>query len=535
VKLLLLSNVNMEPLVRHLKPWEVACAPYNSMLVNLSASDGLASAADITHLLCIYDTEALMGDALYGAAAPAQCEAFLGALDNFCARCPDKVVITHTFCLGSSRWLGFADVTHQGSLKALEGSLNARLVSIAKARPNLLVFDLEILFRRHGEDALISNTFWYAGRIRYSTRMFELLAETLRQALAAYTRPARKVLVLDLDNTLWGGIVGEVGPTGITLSEDGAGRCYRDFQRCLKAIQQTGVLLAIVSKNNAQDVDEVFSENPMMILRREDFAAIYANWSVKAENIAEISELLDLDTDSFVFIDDNPAEREAIRKFLPEVVVPEFPNRVENLAAWFQREIAPVYFGKYAVTAEDSAKTQQYHARAARHQLAASFDLDGYLAELGIQCDIHIDPTNAVARAAQMTQKTSQFNLTTRRYNVNDLAHFVESAKWAVLMLDYRDRFGDEGSVGLAIVDLAEGRIDTFLTSCRVIGRKVEQRLLEKAFELCRARGLERVVGEFIPTRKNQMVSNFYEDHGFTRLSSQPNGRIVYEKSLNAG
>jgi FkbH-like protein len=132
-----------------------------------------------------------------------------------------------------------------------------------------------------------------------------------------------------------------------------------------------------------------------------------------------------------------------------------------------------------------------------------------------------------------MTQKTNQFNLTSRRYNVSDLARFVESTKHAVLMLDYRDRFGDEGSVALAIVDLNEGRIDTFLASCRVIGRKVEQRLLDKAIELCRQSGLKSVVGEFIPTRKNQMVSNFYEENGFTRLSSEPNGGVLYEKSLD--
>jgi FkbH-like protein len=134
-----------------------------------------------------------------------------------------------------------------------------------------------------------------------------------------------------------------------------------------------------------------------------------------------------------------------------------------------------------------------------------------------------------------MTQKTNQFTLTARRYNAKDIAHFVESTKHAVLMLDYRDRFGDEGSVGLAILDLTEGRIDTFLASCRVIGRKVEQRLLDKAIELCRAQGLKSVVGEFVPTRKNQMVSRFYEDHGFTRIHSQPDGTVLYERTLNVG
>lgn len=533
MKCLLLSNVTMDPLVRHLKPWDVVCGPYNAMLASLAASDGLAAAADVTHVLCLYDTDALMGDKLYGGPGPDQCEAFLDALDNFCARCADKIVLVNTFCLSSNRWLGFADLTHGDSLKAFENQLNARLISIAKMRSNLLLVDIELLFRRYGEQALISNAFWYAGRIRYTNRMFEVLAGTLRHALAAYSHPARKVLVLDLDNTLWGGIVGEVGPGGIVLSEDGQGRCYRDFQRCLKAIQRTGVLLAVVSKNNESDVEEVFRDNPMMVLKREDFCAVVANWTAKVENIAELSKTLDLDTNSFVFIDDNPVEREAVKKFMPEVAVPDFPARAEQLPTWFQQEVAPEFFGKHAVTTEDSGKTEQYHARAARHKLATHFDLDSYLAELGIECDVQVDPANAVTRAAQMTQKTNQFTLTARRYNVKDIAAFVESNNHAVLMMDYRDRFGDEGSVGLAIVDFADGRIDTFLQSCRVIGRKVEDRLLDRAIELCRARGLKMVVGEFVPSRKNQMVSNFYEQHGFMQISAQPNGSVLYGKQLH--
>ena len=271
-----------------------------------------------------------------------------------------------------------------------------------------------------------------------------------------------------------------------------------------------------------------------MILRREDFAAIYADWQPKAENIIKIAEALNLGTDSFVFIDDNPVERAAIRKFLPEVAVPEFPDRIENLQTWLFGEVMPAHFGKYSITAEDAAKTEQYRANAARQKLAASFDLDGYLRELNIECNIHVNAAGQLTRAAQMTQKTNQFNLTTRRYDVTDLERFVKSAEHAVLMLDYRDRFGDEGSVALAIVDLAGGRIDTFLTSCRVIGRKVETRLLEKAIELCRDRGLQKVIGEYIPSRKNKMAASFYENHGFKPLFKSADGRVTYEKSIDA-
>jgi FkbH-like protein len=535
MKFLLLSNVNMQPLVGRLAPWDIGCGAYNSMLAELATTGSAASASDISHVICLFDTDTLMGEAFYGVGPPDQCDTFLAAVDGFCERHPDKVVVANTFCLSSNRPLGFADFGHEASLKMAEARLNIRLAGIAKARRNLVVFDLDVLFRRHGEDALVSNAFWYAGRIRYTGKMFDLLAQSIRRALDAHAQKSRKVLVLDLDNTLWGGIVGEVGPLGITLSEDGAGRCYRDFQRALRSIRRTGVLLVALSKNNAADVDEVFDQNPNMILAREDFAAIRANWQSKAENLVAIADALNLGIDSFVFIDDNPVEREEVARFLPEVAVPAFPGRAEDLASWFLRDVAPVYFGKYAITAEDTTKTEQYRANEARRKMAASFDLEGYLAELGIECSIHVDMENQLVRAAQMTQKTNQLNLTTRRYDVTDLARFVQSPEHAVLMLDYRDRFGDEGSVALAIVDLAEGRIDTLLTSCRVIGRKVERRLIDKAIELCRARGHRKIVGEYIPTKKNQLVADFYEVHGFAPAATFADGRKIYERAINVG
>ena len=530
---ILLSNVNMEPLLRALRPWNSSAGAYNSMLADLSTGDSPAAHPNVTHVICLYDSDTLMGDAFYGGGPPEQCDALLQALDGFCTRHPDKVVVANLFAFSSNRWLSFADVLHPGSLRVREAELNGKLVAIAKTHPNLLLLDLDPLFRRHGEDALLSKTFWYAARIRYTARMFDLLAETIRRAIDAHAQRCKKVLILDLDDTLWGGIVGETGPLGMTLSEDGIGRCYRDFQRCIKAATRTGVLLAIASKNNEADVMEVFDRNNMMILRREDFSAVAINWRPKVEGIVEIAEQLNLGTDSFVFIDDNPAERDAVQRAIPDVTVPDFPSRAEELPTWFEQTIVPAYFGKYAISDEDAAKTEQYRANKARRQLAASFDLEKYLAELGIECSISVDDADRVIRAAQMTQKTSQFNLTTRRYEVTDLARFVRSHEHAVLTLDYRDRFGDEGAVALAIVDLTEGRIDTFLESCRVIGRRVEDRLLDKAIELCRSYGHRRIIGEYIPTRKNQMVAEFYDAHGFVPLSKNNDGRITYERAID--
>jgi FkbH-like protein len=535
MRLLLLSNINMQPLVRTLAPWDVACGLYNSMLADLSTTTSAAAAPSVSHVLCMFDTDTLMGQAIYGDGPADQCDVFLAALDGFCKQHPDKIVVTNTFCSSSNRWLGFADIHHEGSLKSLEMQLNTRLAALARTRPNLLVLDVDVLFRRHGEDALISRAFWYVGRIRYTAKMFDLLGQTIRRALNAHAQKSRKVLVLDLDNTLWGGVVGEVGALGIALGEDGRGRCFRDFQRALKAIRKTGVLLVALSKNNASDVNDVFEKNKMMVLTREDFVIIRANWESKVENLVAIADALSLGVDSFVFIDDNPFEREQVFRFLPEVAVPTFPDNPEDLTDWFFRDVIAAHFGKYTITAEDTTKTEQYRANETRREMAMSFDFDEYLAALGIECAISIDMENQLVRAAQMTQKTNQFNLTTRRYGVTELARFSHSSNYAVLMLEYRDRFGDEGSVALAIVDLAAARIDTLLTSCRVIGRKVEDRLLEKAIELCRARGHQRIIGEYIPSKRNQLVANFYDTHGFAPVGVFSDGRKIYERNIHEG
>jgi len=318
MRALLLSNVNVQPLRMFLKPWDVTCGNYNSILLELSDPNSEACSPELQSVLCIIDSDAMMGEALYGEGTSDQCAAFLSALEHFCSTHKEKIVIANTFCLSTRRWLNFADLFHPQSLKALEIRLNEGLLAIAKANRNLVLLDTEMLFRRHGEDALISDSFWYMGRIRYTNLMFRALAKIIHQAANAYANRTKKLLILDLDNTIWGGVLGEAGPNGIALSEDGEGRCYRDFQRALKAVQRTGVLLAICSKNNLMDLEEVFEQNAMMILRRGDFACIRANWDPKPTNIVDIAETLNLNADSFVFIDDNPFERElvsaAIRK-----------------------------------------------------------------------------------------------------------------------------------------------------------------------------------------------------------------------------
>jgi FkbH-like protein len=529
---LLLSNVNMQPIVSFLKPWEVVCGEYNSILIDLSDPAAAAYSSDFTQVLCLFDSDSMMAGAFYGDGPPEQCEAFLRALESFCAGNPGKIVITHLFCFGTGRWLNFADLLHPMSLHVAEAKLNERLIAIAQANANLLLLDIGLLIRRYGEQSLLSDAFWYLGRIRYSNLMFRSLATMIHQAVAAYVHRSKKVLVLDLDHTLWGGVLGETGPGGVILSEDGIGRCYRDFQRAVKAVQRSGVLLAICSKNNSEDVDELFERNTMMILGRNDFACIRVNWESKPRNIQAIAETLNLNVDSFVFIDDSPVERELVRTALPDVVVPDFPVRVENLSSWFLRDIVPTWFAKYRITAEDLHKNDQYRANEIRQQLSNALDLGAFLQDLQIQCVLEVNPVEQISRIAQMTQKTNQFNLTTRRYQIPDIQRFLESADHAVILLEYKDRFGSEGSVGLAILDFEECRIDTFLLSCRVIGRRVEDRILCEIYDQFKMRGLSKVSAEFIPTRKNQQVATFYDCHGFSLISEDEAGRKLYERVI---
>ena len=528
----LLSNVTVQPLVAFLKPIDVTLGEYNSLILDLVDPSSRAADPAVTHVFCIFDTDAMFGEAFFdpGAASPA--DSYLAALDAFCAAHPQKVVVTNSFCAGTARPLTFADVISGDSVKALEARLNARLIDMARARTNLLLVDVEMLVRRYGEEALVSRAFWYTARIPYTSLMFRALADALKQALTAYGNRARKLLILDLDNTLWGGIVGELGPTGIVLSEDGPGAIYRDFQRHVKALKDTGVLLAICSKNNLADVEEVFEANPMMVLKRDDFVCVRVNWKPKPENIVEIAETLSLGIDSFVFVDDNPVERALIAQSLPEVAVPRFPDRPETLPRWFVDDVVRPYFPKYRVLREDVEKTHQYRAQAARQEFAAQFDLDRFLAELEIVCNVDVDLPGSVVRASQMTQKTNQFNLTTRRFEIPDVTQFVERPDRALLVLDYADRFGSEGIVGVAMLDLADGRIVNFLMSCRVIGRKVEDRLLERAIDVFRQHGIRTVAGEFVPSRKNAMVSSFYDTHGFDLVREEEDGRKIYERTV---
>jgi FkbH-like protein len=527
----LISNTTIAPLLPYLGAWTATAGEVTSLIGELVDPASPAAADDVTHVVCIADADSLVGTAAFDAHAPNEGEVFLAALERFAGAHPKKTIVVTTLYMTTMRTQSAYDVIAQRSPRSLEAQMNEQLIALARTYPNLLLLDVERLFRRFGEDALLNEAFWYAARLRYTPLMLRELAGALDEALRAYAYGARKVLVLDLDNTLWGGVLGETGPLGIALGESGAGLAFRELQRALLALKSTGTLLALCSKNNPDDVADVFATNRLMLLGRDDFAAVRVGWGPKPDAIVEIAQALDLGLDSFVFIDDNPVERAAVRAALPEVAVPEFPARPEHLLRWFTGTVVPQFFAKYRVTGEDAAKTEQYRAGASRRELARAFDLDGFIAGLEVRYTIHRDAPALASRMSQMTQKTNQFNLTTRRCEVTEIMEYQRDPDKRAIALEYGDRFGEEGVVALALLDLAHGRIDNVVMSCRVIGRRVEDRLMREILADFRERGTSTVTAEFIPTAKNVPAANYLPAHGFTP-GAEVGGHQHYELTL---
>ena len=384
-----------------------------------------------------------------------------------------------------------------------------------------------------GRSLLYSNKRWYLGGLRFSTAGEKLIARELERILDAQLVARKKCLLLDLDNTLWGGVIGEDGVEGIQLSETGEGARYRDFQLRIRELGKMGVILGIVSKNNEADAFEVFERHEHMVLRKDDFAAMKINWSAKAQNIAEIAQDLDIGMDSIVFIDDNPVEREAIRTALPEVTVPEFPADTCELASFLERVYKECFFTLES-TEEDRKRTEAYLANAKRAaERTAAPSIEEFLAGLRTKIFLTRARDEDLPRAAQLTQKTNQFNLTTRRYTEQELRALQTTPGADVFIASVADKYGDNGKVFVSIVrreapDTAE--LDTFLMSCRVVGRFIEDQILDQLVKELRADGLSRLRVQFIPTRKNAPARAFVERlRGGRLVSDEESGAQTWE------
>jgi FkbH-like protein len=368
-----------------------------------------------------------------------------------------------------------------------------------------------------------------------SMRLSDAALPELARYCMRYVKPlkglTKKCVVLDLDGTLWGGIVGELGPEGIQLGPTVPGKEYMEFQRALLNLTRRGTLLAICSKNNPEDVLPVLREHKYMILREEHFAAMRINWRNKAENIKEIVEELNIGPDSLVFIDDNPNERELVRQLLPEVLTIELPRDPSH----FRMTLESLSdFELLAVTKEDEMRMAQYQAigkrKAMRNAIAS---LEDYLYSLALKVTIELAKPEGLNRLVQMCNKTNQFNLTTPRYQTADVERFLKSNEYRVYTLGVSDRFVDHGIVGTAVVRVEpnQWRIDTLLMSCRVMGLTIEQAFLARLCQDALEASALTLLGEFIPSKKNHPAKDFYFQSGFS-LQSDTGGHQIWEYQL---
>ncbi len=427
---------------------------------------------------------------------------------------------------------GLADASLEPSQSSVIQRTNDRVAEVCRKFPGVYVFDYARMAYELGLQRLYDPKLWYLGRIPFGAEAQLEIGRRLARYLRASCLPSCKCLVVDLDNTIWGGVLGEEGLGGIALGEDYPGNVYKEFQRKLLSLRDRGILLAIASKNNETEVIEVFQKHDDCVLKMEHFAATQINWQDKAISLTTIAKELNIGMDALAFFDDSPVEREWIRSQMPEVTVLEVPE--SPLDYWRVLEESGA-FDHLVIAAEDRMRAEMYQKEQERKQLQVqSVSLEEFLRQLNMVATVGYVNTETLPRVAQLVAKTNQFNLTTRRHTSSELEKMMESGALA-LWLRVTDRFGDNGLVGVAIAVPREPRqwlIDTFLLSCRVIGRQVETTLLGIVSRIVRQRGGEVLLGEYIPTPKNAPASEFYPAHCLEPIDSD---RRLWKWDLSRG
>ena len=411
--------------------------------------------------------------------------------------------------------------------------LNIELIRRFKDNQRVQILDLDRISARFGRQNMIDTKLYYLAKMEWSEYFLPSIADEIVRHLKASQNMTQKCLVLDLDNTLWGGVVGEDGPLGVKIgtNTDPISEAFYDFQQTILSIKNRGILLAICSKNNIADVKEVFEIRREMPLKFSDFSVKQINWDNKHENIVKIANSLNIGLESLVFIDDNPAECSLIEQMLPDVKTVCLPADPSQYPLILRRLN---YFEKIAISKEDLDKSEQYRQKFQRQDHKAQFsDLSSYLASLKTEMTIRSPKYEDLNRIHQLFTKTNQFNVTTIRYNIGDIENFIGSDSYNLLIVEARDRFGDFGIIGLFLIEAINNdrfRIDSFILSCRAMGRGIESALMNhiKNASFNDKTKVTAIESIYIPTPKNIPVSNFFDEQGFTLVRSQTNGEKFY-------
>lgn len=382
--------------------------------------------------------------------------------------------------------------------------------------PFVFVLDVEELAEYLGKRSFINESAYYLNKSGFDLQYIGYYCDLIARQFEAFAGKARKCLVLDLDNTLWGGVVGDLGYDGILLDpNDAEGEAYLAFQRYIVELKNRGIIISICSKNDEVNAKEPFEKNENMVLKLSDISAFYANWDDKATNIKRISNELNIGTDSMVFFDDNPTERELINEFLPEVKVINVPEDPALYTRALDREFV---FEWTQLTKEDIGRIETYANNRARNALMETcIDYDDYLINLQMKIECKELSDTDMERFVQLTNKSNQFNLRTRRYSEAEIIGLQNENSYVLLTIKLEDRFSKYGIIGCAILKIDGDTcfIENWVMSCRVLKKGVENYTIEKIIDIAKKHGCSKVVGEFVPTKKNSMVSNLYDTLGF--------------------
>lgn len=443
-------------------------------------------------------------------------------------------IIQNNFELPQVAILGNLDAVSPGGLTRFVREVNQRFAIEAAANPKLTLQDICSISARVGLGRWFDADRWFRYKLTVTEEANFAIASSLAALVSAMYGRTRKVLILDLDNTLWGGVIGDDGADKILIGkETPIAEAYSAFQRYCVSMRERGILLAVCSKNNEATAKEGFA-HPDSILKLEHFSAFKANWEPKHENIAAIAQELNLGLDSFVFVDDNPAERSIVEGQLPTVAVPDVGSDVSKYADIIE---ANRYFEQLSLGKEDLARAELYEGNARRATLEQKFANYGeYLDSLEMQAEIAEFTPTYVERIAQLTNKSNQFNLTTRRYTLADMEAVAHDKSKIGLYGKLADRFGDNGLVSVVLGTIRDNELhlDLWLMSCRVLKREMEIAMLDAVVERAKSRSIHTLRGSYLPTAKNAMVADHYEKLGFSFVSAdESTGSTFWSLDLN--
>ena len=496
---------------------------YNQELLD-SKSDYYRFSPDITFL--IIDIRNFLGDYFYNSYDISDTDRKLLAkqkiteienlVKNFQKHSSSKLIIAN-FNIPSYSPNGILELKSEFGFHEMIEEFNRSLRNISKNNNSVYVYDFARFVSKFGEKNIFDYRQFHLGDIQIALNLIPFLAEELMSYLKPLCGLNKKCIVLDLDNTLWGGIIGEDGLHGIELGDTPNGKAFVEFQKILLSLWNQGIILAINSKNNFDDAIKVIKEHPNQILREKHFASVKINWNDKAENLKQIADEINIGLNSIVFFDDDKINQERIRKEFPEVLTPELSNDPS--------QFVPILedlndFNVFQRTTEDKKRGEMYFQQKERIDLEKSIsNIDDFLKELDIKVKLKKSNEFLIPRISQLTLKTNQFNLTTRRYQEEQIRELSNDSTFSVGCAQVLDKFGDNGITGVYIVRKNEKfwLIDTFLLSCRIMGRGIENAILSQILIEAKANGIEEIRAEFIPTQKNKPAENFLSSFGFTK------------------